>query len=74
MEKDTRIKSLLKGLSWRVIATSTTIVISYFITGDVSSAMSIGFIEFFGKLFLYYIHERAWQLTPSFAKKIKFKK
>jgi len=71
LEKDTRLKSLLKGVSWRIIATATTITIAYFITGDVSSAMSIGFIEFFGKLLLYYVHERAWQFAPSFRRKNK---
>ena len=75
MNKETRLRSLLKGISWRIIATTTTIAIAYFITGDVSSAMSIGFVEFFGKLLLYYVHERAWQLAPrgTFRKIIKLK-
>ncbi len=64
MEKETRLRSLLKGVSWRIIATTTTVTIAYFITGDVSNAMSIGVIEFFGKLLLYYLHERAWLLAP----------
>ena len=64
MLKESRLRSLLKGISWRVIATTTTITIAYFVTGDVKSAVSIGFVEFFGKLLLYYLHERVWLLAP----------
>lgn len=63
-QKESRVRSLLKGLSWRVIATSTIIAIAYFKTGDVTMALEIGAIEFFIKLFLYYAHERAWQQVP----------
>ncbi len=62
--KESRLRSLLKGLTWRIIATSTIIAIAYFKTGDVSLALEIGFIEFFIKLLLYYLHERAWQGLP----------
>jgi len=64
VNKESRLRSLLKGISWRIIATTTTITIAYFITGDITNALSIGFIEFFGKLLLYYLHERAWQFAP----------
>lgn len=62
--RESHLRSVLKGVTWRVLATSTTVTIAYFITGDVKSALSIGGIEFFGKLALYYLHERAWQLAP----------
>lgn len=62
--KESRVRSLLKGLTWRVVATSTIIGIAYFKTGDVSLALEIGAIEFFIKLLLYYLHERAWQSVP----------
>jgi len=61
---ESHLRSLLKGLTWRIIATSTIIAIAYFKTGDVTLALEIGFIEFFIKLLLYYLHERAWQLAP----------
>lgn len=53
-------KSLLKTFSWRFIGTIDTIAISYFITGEVKAAISIGSIELFTKMILYYFHERAW--------------
>ncbi|MCD6048339.1 MAG: Protein of unknown function rane [Gammaproteobacteria bacterium] len=54
-------RSFLKALSWRVLATLTTFIISFFITGSILFASSISVIEFFGKMLLYYIHERAWE-------------
>ena len=63
--KESHLRSVLKGITWRILATTTTITIAYLIIGDVSSALSIGGIEFFGKLLLYYLHERLWQLLPT---------
>lgn len=62
--RESRTRSVLKALSWRVIATSTIIAIAYFTTGDIQAALEIGAIEFFIKFALYYMHERAWQLAP----------
>ena len=55
-----RFRSLAKAISWRVTGTLDTIVISFFITGRIRLALSIGFIELFTKIGLYYLHERAW--------------
>lgn len=52
--------SLLKTISWRVVGTIDTITISYIITGEIRSALSIGGFEVFSKMILYYFHERAW--------------
>ena len=53
-------KSLLKSISWRVVGTIDTIIISYIITGEIAMAASIGGIEVFSKVLLYYLHERVW--------------
>ncbi|MCP4970222.1 MAG: DUF2061 domain-containing protein [Arcobacter sp.] len=53
-------RSVAKTISWRTIGTLDTIIISYFITGDLTMAASIGTIELFTKMVLYYFHERAW--------------
>lgn len=63
-QKESHLRSVLKGITWRVIATSTTIGIAYFITGQIGDALKIGAIEFVGKIFIYYLHERAWQIVP----------
>ncbi|MBT7372180.1 MAG: DUF2061 domain-containing protein [Gammaproteobacteria bacterium] len=62
--RESHLRSLLKALSWRVVATTTTGIIAWFITGDIATAIAIGSIEFIAKFFIYYMHERAWQLVP----------
>ncbi len=62
--RESHLRSLLKGFTWRIIATTTTTTIAYFVTGEVGDALTIGGIEFVGKIFIYYLHERAWQLAP----------
>lgn len=62
--RESHLRSLLKAFSWRIVATSTTAVIAYIITGEILAAVLIGSIEFFAKLIIYYLHERAWQLVP----------
>jgi len=52
--------SLLKTVSWRLIGTLDTMLISYFLTGKLDVAISIGGIEVVSKMILYYLHERAW--------------
>lgn len=58
--KEKASRSLAKTISWRTIGTLDTIIISYFITGNLTMAASIGTIELFTKMALYYFHERAW--------------
>lgn len=53
-------RSFIKSLSWRLLGTIDTIIISYFIIGNFSSALSIGGIELVTKMFLYVFHERLW--------------
>tara|TARA_A100001015_G_C14980985_1_gene709427 strand:+ start:1614 stop:1838 length:225 start_codon:yes stop_codon:yes gene_type:complete len=57
---ESRRRSVAKAFSWRITATVTTTIISYFITGNVSMAVKIGGFEFVAKMLLYYIHERGW--------------
>ncbi|MBX7041863.1 MAG: DUF2061 domain-containing protein [Ignavibacteria bacterium] len=52
--------SLLKGISWRIIGTLDTILLSFIFTGKLNLAVKIGGIELFTKIFLYYVHERVW--------------
>jgi len=54
------MRSAVKGITWRLMATFTTILIVYFITGEQAKALQIGAIEFVTKFVVYYFHERAW--------------
>ena len=56
-------KSLLKSIRWRIIGTLDTIAISWYLTGALSIALSIGSIEFFSNFILYYAHERIWNIN-----------
>jgi uncharacterized membrane protein len=49
-----------KTISWRTLGTLDTMIISYFVTGNLVMAASIGSIEVITKMILYYFHERAW--------------
>ena len=53
-------RSVVKTISWRTVGTIDTIIVSYFITGNLVMAASIGTIEVITKMALYYFHERAW--------------
>ncbi len=57
-------RSLIKTISWRVIGTIDTVLISWIITGTLTLAFSIGLIELVTKMVLYYFHERAWNRIP----------
>ena len=58
--QDKAYRSLVKTISWRAVGTLDTILISYFVTGSLAMAASIGTIELVTKMILYYFHERAW--------------
>jgi len=64
MEKESKVRSLLKAVSWRVIATITTILIAWLVYRDIRPALAIGGIEFVAKFLVYYLHERLWQIVP----------
>lgn len=55
-----RYRSMVKAISWRATGTIDTLVVSYLVTGKITTALSIGGIEVFTKMTLYYFHERIW--------------
>jgi len=57
---ETKRRSVVKALTWRVIASLDTTVIAYFVTGDITKAISIGGFEIITKMVIYFFHERAW--------------
>ena len=54
-------RSLIKAVSWRATATTTTFLIAWMVTGDIGAGAAIGGVEAVAKMFLYYGHERAWE-------------
>ncbi len=59
--KETRKRSVMKAVSWRITATLATIIIAYFFTKSFAVSLAIGVIEGIAKVLWYYIHERLWE-------------
>ena len=64
LPRESHLRSVLKAVSWRVLATLTTMVIAYIVIGDIRDALKIGAVEVVAKMFIYYFHERAWVQIP----------
>lgn len=65
-KKESHLRSLIKGISWRIVATADTILVVLLVTCllgkcSLENALKIGFIEFGLKFVVYYLHERVWQ-------------
>lgn len=71
MYRDTNKRSIVKGISWRAVATTTTIIIVYVFFGRLDLAIAAGVIETFLKVGLYWAHERAWFKVTWGRKKIE---
>lgn len=59
-KSESHTRSLIKGITWRMVATLTTVIVSWLVVGDVSAALQIGFFECIIKIGIYYLHERLW--------------
>ena len=59
-KKHRRIESFVKTCTWRILATTDTFFISWYITGTFEIAGVIAGIEVLTKFILYYLHERVW--------------
>jgi len=57
---DSRRRHIIKTITWRIIGTFDTIMLSWFITGSAQTGLQIGGVEVLTKMILYYFHERAW--------------
>ena len=56
----TKLRSLLKTISWRIVGTIDTMCLGWIITGSPLIGLKIGALELFTKMILYYFHERVW--------------
>lgn len=53
-------RHIAKTISWRVVGTADTMMLSWLITGSFEAGLQIGVADVTTKLLLYYLHERAW--------------
>jgi len=61
---ETTRRSIVKAISWRILATIITTVIALAMTGKWEFAATIGLADTFTKFFIYFGHERAWNRIP----------
>lgn len=67
-KQESHLRSIIKGISWRIIAFVDTILVVMLVTCltgncSIDHAIKIGTAEFLIKFFVYYVHERIWQYT-----------
>lgn len=55
-----RKRHIAKAITWRMVGTMDTILLSWLVTGDPLVGLKIGFAEIATKMVLYYLHERMW--------------
>ncbi len=58
--REAHSRSFAKAMSWRILGSIDTFLLSWFFTGNPKAAGAIATTEVLTKLVLYYLHERAW--------------
>ncbi|MFC1634151.1 DUF2061 domain-containing protein [Planctomycetota bacterium] len=58
--KETNIRSILKGIGWRALASLTTMLLVLIFTRKLTVVLEVGALEIIAKLMLYYGYERVW--------------
>jgi len=59
---DTKKRSITKTITWRIIAFSSTIIITYLFLGNFKQSLMVTILLNVTAIVLYYIHERIWNL------------
>jgi uncharacterized membrane protein len=57
---DSHARTIVKAVSWRVIATLTTMTIVFLFTRKIILSLGVGLVEVVTKITFYYLHERSW--------------
>jgi len=58
--KESHWRSMVKGVTWRIIASVTTMTVVFIVTGDLALVASVGVVDVTLKILFYYFHERVW--------------
>ncbi len=57
---DSKTRSLVKGITWRITASVTTMLIVFVMTGNLVLVLGVGLADVTLKVLFYYCHERMW--------------
>ena len=60
MKDSSHKRHIGKAVTWRIVGTVDTILLSWFISGNPFTGLKIGLAEVITKMALYYLHERVW--------------
>ena len=58
--REAHSRSMAKAISWRVLGSIDTFLLSWLFTGSPKAAGAIAVTEVLTKMILYYFHERGW--------------
>ena len=64
-------RHVFKTITWRIVGTLDTFLLSWLITGNIRIGLTIGGVEIITKMILYYFHERLWYNLSKFGVKNK---
>ena len=53
-------RTIVKAISWRALATLTTMTIVFLFTKRIILSLGVGLAEIIAKITFYYLHERVW--------------
>ena len=62
-DPSTRARTLVKALGWEAFSFVLTLLVSYFVVGDVGEATELTVILFVLKVGFLFLYERAWHKT-----------
>ncbi len=62
--RSSRLRHVLKTISWRFVGSMDTLLLALLVTGDLSIGGMIALAEVASKMILYYLHERVWYKIP----------
>ena len=57
---ETSSRSLLKAVSYRTAGTALTLAVTFFVTRRLSLSIGVAALDGLSKLFIFFLHERAW--------------
>ncbi len=57
---ESRVRSVTKSMSWRLVATVVTLGVSFFWLNDIKDAAAFVGVAMTVKILVYYVHERGW--------------
>ena len=69
-----KMKRIIKMLTWKVVAVSLSMTITYIVTGQIATALRLGPIDTTLKTLILYLHELLWDYIPFGKSLVKAKK